>query len=153
MTKGTENRIEIKEAIKNLEEALVYIEETEELQRKVHQAYKVPYPVPFKYNLAVGVILYLVYSQGMPFGGLVIIGWFGWQVAVNGIYFMFQLHKKMPNIAKWKDKVNTNIEKLEEKCMAPQKYWYSNAMDHFIKYLKSGRAKTIEECIQLYEED
>lgn len=153
MTKEEGTRDGAKSMIKSLEVSLQQIEEIERLQWELRKAYKVPYPVPFKYNLAATVMLYIVFKQGMPYGGWILLGWLGWQICINGIYFMFQLYKKMPQIAQWKDKVNTNLEQLETNCVVPQKYWYSNAIQHFVKYLELGKAKTIEECIEIFEED
>ncbi|WP_090548774.1 hypothetical protein [Natronincola ferrireducens] len=153
MEKSTKENLEIKEMIEALETSLHQVAEAEGLQGEIHRAYRVPYPIPIKYNVLVGFILYMLYRNGLALGGWLLLGWFGWQICVNVVYFMLQLYRKMPEIARWKDKVNTNIEELEKTCIVPQKYWYSSALQHFIKYLKSGRAKTIQQCIEIYEED
>ena len=153
MTDEKNNKVDIKQSIKSLEKSLKQIEETEVCQQQLIKSYKVPYPVPIKYNLAASAILYILFKQGMPYGGWLILAWFGWQICINGIYFGFKLYKKRPQIAQWKSRVNLNIEELQKTCIVPQKYWYSNAVQYFIRSLKSGKAKTIEECIALYEED
>lgn len=153
MTKKVGPKADIKQIMEDLEISLQQIQEIEKLQVQLRQAYRVPYPVPFKFNLAVTVILYILYKQGMPYGQWLLLAWLGWQVCVNGIYFTFKLYKKMPQIAQWKNKINLNIEALEKDCIVPQQYWYTHAIQHFIQYLKSGKAKNLEECISIYEED
>lgn len=143
----------VKHIIENLEKSLQQIEKAERLQVELTKAYRVPYPVPFKYNLAVAAMLYILYKQGMSYGGGLLLAWLGWQICINGIYFTYRLYRKMPQIAQWKSEANINVEALEKNCIVPQQYWYSNAIQHFIQYLESGQAKTIEECIAIYEED
>ncbi|MCC5909288.1 MAG: hypothetical protein JJT76_02470 [Clostridiaceae bacterium] len=146
-----EEKMSRKQLVRNLEETLAWVEETEELQKKIREAYRVPYPISFKVNVLAVILLYMLYKNSGAIGGILLMGWIGWQLAVNVIYHMVRLRQRMPDIVRWKDTVNLNLEKLESHSAVPQKYWYSLAVQHFIKSIMQGDGDTIEECIAQVE--